>query len=50
MRFWTTSTIAVILTLSWSSFTSTAQSPDTADTHVAAAREAAGKEYVALLA
>ena len=48
MRFWTTITMAMVFTVSWSSITSAAQSPDTVDAHVATAREAAGQEHVAL--
>lgn len=48
MRFWTTIIIAVALTMFWSSVSSTAQSPDTVDAHIAAAREAAGQEHIAL--
>jgi hypothetical protein len=48
MRFWTTSTIAVILTLSWSPISSAAQYSDTVDAHIAAAQRAAGQEHVVL--
>src|SRR4029078_4316227 len=48
MRFWTTITMAMVFTVSWSSITSAAQSPDTVDAHVAAARKAAAQEHVAL--
>ena len=48
MRFCTTIAIAMALTLFRLSVTSAAQSSDTVDAHIAAARQAAGKEYIAL--
>jgi metallo-beta-lactamase class B len=41
-------TIAVALTMSWSSIISAAQPVDTVDAHIAAARAAAGQEHIAL--
>lgn len=48
MRFCTTIAIAMALTLFRLSVPSAAQSSDTVDAHIAAARQAAGKEYIAL--
>ena len=48
MRCWIPTIIAAALTVFWSPTTSAPQSSDTSDSHIAAAREAAGKEYLAL--
>ena len=48
MRFCTTIAIAMALTFFRLSVPSAAQSSDTVDAHIAAARQAAGKEYIAL--
>jgi len=48
MRCWILTIIAAALTVVWSPTTSAPQSSDTYDTHVAAAREAAGQEYLTL--
>jgi metallo-beta-lactamase class B len=48
MRFWILSIMSVPLMMYWASTNSAGQSSDAIDAHVAAARQAAGQEHVAL--